>query len=441
MRWFFYNIFFAVGYTLMTPRFLLRMRRRGGYGPHFRQRFGRYEPDVRARLGSGGAVWVHAVSVGEVYVAGRLMRALRERSPGIRFVLSTTSSTGRREAVKQTGPEDVLLYNPLDFPGCVRRALDAIRPRACLVVETEIWPNMIRGCARRGIPLFLVNGRVSDGSAPGYRRLRFWFGPVLRQFELLMVQSGLDARRLREAGADPARIEVTGSFKFDVAERQPERERQAGELLARLGFGPDRLLLLGGSTWEGEEETLLGICRALQPRFPGLRLILAPRHFERGEAVVAAIEAAGFRAVRKSRLDSGATPAGPLTAGDVLLLDTTGDLAGFYPHATVAFVGKSLAARGGQNMIEPCLCGVPTLVGPHTQNFRPVMADLLAARAIIQVPDAESLGRETARLLASPEARRELGQRALATVRQRRGATERCATRLLAALERAGTRG
>lgn len=431
MRWILYNALFAVGYALLTPRFLLRMRRRGGYGPHFRQRFGRYEAEWRARLGDGGAIWIHAVSVGEVYVAGQLMRSLRAAAPALRFVFSTTSSTGWREAEKQVGAQDVLIYNPLDFPRCVRRALDAVRPRACLLVETELWPNFIRQCAARGVPLFLVNGRISDRSAPGYRRLRFWFGPVLRLFRTLMVQSELDAQRLAEAGADPARIAVTGSFKFDVAVRQPAREEAAGALLRRLDFAAGRLLLLGASTWPGEEEALLALYRALRPRFPDLRLALVPRHFERGDQVEACIAAAGLRAFRKSRVDGGLLAPAPLTADDVLLIDTTGELMGYYPHATVVFVGKTLAALGGQNMIEPCLCGVPTLVGPHTENFRPVMADLLAAEAILQVSDRAGMERAVTRLLASPEERRTLGARAAAAVSARKGVVGRCAERLL----------
>ena len=220
MRWWLYNVLFAVAYVVMLPHFLLRMKRRGGYRSRMGDRFGRYPADVLTRLQQmQGAVWIHAVSVGEVYVAGQMMRAMRARELGLRFVFSTTSSTGWREAEKQVGPEDVLVYNPLDFPLCVRRALAAIRPRALILTESEIWPTLIRACHRRGVPLFLINARVSDRSAPGYRRLRFWFGPVLRTFTAILAQSEADKQRLVDAGADPERITVTGSFKFDVAIR------------------------------------------------------------------------------------------------------------------------------------------------------------------------------------------------------------------------------
>ena len=436
MRWLLYNLLFALAFIATFPHFLLRMRKRGGYAAHFRQRFGRYAPELESRL-RPGALWLHAVSVGEVYVAGQLMRALRAAAPETRFIISTTSSTGWREACKLLGPDDAMVYNPLDFPACVGRALDAIRPRAFLLVETELWPNWIRICARRRIPIFLVNGRMSDATASTYRRLRFWFGPVLRCFDRLMVQSDLDARRFADAGADPARIAATGSFKFDTARRNPEKERMAAEMLRELDFGDGHQLLLGGSTWPGEEQALLDIYRDLSPRHPTLRLALVPRHFERRESVADQVRAAGFNPVLKSRLDSGAAPARPCTARDILLVDTTGEVIGFYPQAALVFIGRTLGPdQGGQNMIEPCLCGVPTLVGPHTQNFRPVMADLLAAQALLQVADAGELKTALARLLDTPAERQALGSRAAAAAAARAVVVDRCARELLAVLER-----
>jgi 3-deoxy-D-manno-octulosonic-acid transferase len=439
MRWFFYNLLFAVAYLVMLPKFLLRMRRRGGYKNRFGDRFGRYPDDVAARLRHmDGAVWIHAVSVGEVYVAGQVMRALRERQPGLSFVFSTTSSTGWKEAEKVISAVDVLIYNPLDFPSCVSRALDLIRPRAFILTESEIWPNVIRSCHRRGVPLFLVNARVSDRSAPGYRRLRFWFGPVLRMFTSIMAQSENDKRRLTEAGADPAKIVVTGSFKFDVANRSPEKEQAVADFLSLHDAGHNRTVLLGGSTWPGEDAVLIGIYKRLRQRHSALRLVLVPRHFEKADAVQAEIEKAGFTCVRRSRearreevRGAPAPQAEPLTPNpdtpSVLLGDTTGELMGFYGNADIVFVGKSLSEHGAQNMIEPCLCGAATLVGPNTENFRPVMSDLLDSGAVIQVPDAEALEREIERLVADGAAREALGASGVAAVLKRRGVVERCA--------------
>ena len=433
MRWMIYNLFIVIGYTVMMPHFLLRMRRRGGYQARFGDRFGRYDAVTRARLGAAGharRIWIHAVSVGEVYVAAQLMRELRQRSPEIGFVLSTTSSTGWREAEKQVGPDDILIYNPLDFPGCVRRALDAIRPERFILTESEIWPNLLRACAARGIPAYLVNARVSDRSAPRYRLFRFWFGPVLRGLRMILAQSDLDRQRLLAAGADLLRVEVVGSFKFDVGQRNEAAEAAAAAVLAQADMGTGRLVLMGGSTWPGEEAELLGIYARLRHSHPDLRLVLIPRHFERGDAVAAEIERAGFTCIRRSRM----TAAPPSAAGGcaVLLVDTTGEMMGFYGNAGLVFVGKSLHAHGAQNMIEPCLCGVATVIGPHTENFRPVMADLLEADAIIQVPNATALGSELARLAGDPVARRDLGHRAAAAVNRRRGVAGQCAGRLLA---------
>lgn len=427
MRWWIYNVLFAVAYVVMLPQFLLRMKRRGGYRNRMGDRFGRYPEEVQARIRemAGHAVWVHAVSVGEVYVAGQVMAALRQEDPSVRFVFSTTSSTGWREAEKLVGEADVLIYNPLDFPPCVRRALEVILPRALILTESEIWPNLIRMCRRRGVPLFLVNARVSDRSAPGYRRLRFWFGPVLRMFTMIMAQSEMDKRRLVDAGADPAVIEVTGSFKFDVARRAPEKEAAVAAFLARHDCDAGRVVLLGGSTWPGEDAVLVAIYKRLRERFEGLRLVLVPRHFEKAEAVQREIEAAGLRCVRKSREAEGG-------GGDTVLVgDTTGELMGFYGNAQIVFVGKSLCEHGAQNMIEPCLCGAATLLGPNTENFRPVMADLLEAGAVVQVADAAELEREIARLLADESARRAQGARAVAAVERRRGVVARCAAILL----------
>ena len=443
MKWFIYNVLFAIAYLAMMPSFLLRMRRRGGYRARMGDRFARYPADILAALSSPSQrstlnaqpstspIWIHAVSVGEVQVAGQLMRALRAVDPSLRFVFSTTSSTGWRTAEREVTDRDVLIYNPLDFPFLVRRALDRIRPRAVILTETEIWPNFIRAIHRRGIPLFLANARISDRSAPRYRRLRWFFGEVFRCFTKIYVQSDLDAERLVGAGAVRVRMEVTGSFKFDVAKRRPEKET---ELRAWIGEGR---ILLGGSTWPGEDEVLL---RVLGDLPPDVKLVIAPRHFEKADAVEANILKAGFRCIRRSCGD--ANPSTPQLStlnpqqNIVYLADTTGELMGLFGLASVAFVGKSLCAHGSQNMIEPCLCGVPTVVGPYTENFRPVMSDLLAADAIVQVKDEAELRQTILSFFGAEGSQRAaaLGARAKAAVERRRGATARCAADILKAI-------
>lgn len=431
MKWLIYNFLFAIAYVLMMPKFLFRMCRRGGYVNRFADRFGRYPEAIRARLTDGRKrVWVHAVSVGEVAVAGQLMAEMRRQAPGVAFVLSVTSSTGWTQAQAQVQAEDVLIYGPLDYPGCVRRALNAIRPVAYVITETELWPNVIRLAAARGVPIYLVNARISDRSAPGYRRLKSWFGPVLNRLTRIYAQSELDAQRLVEAGCERGRIEVSGSMKFDVARRNPAKEAELRAYLAATGFDPAAPILLGGSTWPGEDAFLLEVYRRARAEVPALRLILAPRHFEKAGEVERNIAAAGFPCLRKSRVPQ--PTAQP--AETVLLADTTGELMGFYGLSQVVFVGKSLCEHGAQNMIEPCLCGCAVAIGPNTENFRPVMSDLLDQQALVQAPDREALAEALLRLIRSEADRRVLGAHATAAVERRRGVTPRLASEILRAL-------
>ena len=425
MRWILYDVVLFIAMVVTFPHYYIKMKRRGGYRKNFGDRFGRYSEETRARLGGGGAILIHAVSVGEVGVADQFIRAFRRMNPGQRFVISTTSSTGWKEAVKRL-PEDVVIYNPLDLPFFVRRALDAVRPAAFIMVETEIWPNLIRECHKRGIPMCIVNGRLSDRTAPTYRRLRFIFGPALKCIGMVQVQSALDEKRYIAVGAEPSSVLVTGSFKFDVARRNPEKETMAKDFLRAIDFADGRRILLGASTWAGEERLLAACYQSLRQDYPDLRLVLVPRHMERAEEVCADIRAAGLNPVRKSAIDAGRVSASPLGAEDVAIIDTTGEIMGFFPFASVCVVGRTFCSKGGQNMIEPCLCGIATVVGPETQNFRPVMADLLASEAIVQVSTSAALKPELDRLLGDADARAALGARAGKAVLARRGAVDRC---------------
>lgn len=427
MRWFFYNLLFYIAGIFLLPHFYLKMKRRGGYKSNFQNRFGQYSQDQINALQKARPILIHAVSVGEVGVAFQFMDAYRKLVPSQHFVISTTSSTGWKEAEKRLSANDCLIYNAIDLPFCVRRQLDAIQPTAFIMVETEIWPNLIRSCARRTIPMAIINGRLSDKTAPTYRRLRFWFGPALRLIHQILVQSDLDASRYIAAGANASTVSVTGSFKFDVARRNLPKEEMWKNLLEKLALSSPQQILLGASTWEGEEKILLSAYANLLPRFPSLRLVLVPRHFERRSAIEAEITSMGFRPIRKSDLDNGILSPSPLSSHDILLADTTGEMMGLFPFSTITVIGRTFCSFGGQNMIEPCLCGVPTIVGPETQNFRPVMADLLAANALIQLPNATALEPEITRLLNDAPARKTLGASATSAVEKRRGVVNRVA--------------
>ena len=465
LKWAIYNVLFALVYPFLLPGFLLRMLRRGGYAKRFGDRFALYPDEVKARFcGGRGAtalpqllghdapvcgdsfapVWIHAVSVGEVQVAGQLMREWRQVEPGVRFCFSTTSSTGWKMAEKEVGPNDTLIYNPLDFPNFVKSALKTVRPRAIVLTESEIWPNFIRFAKKYGIPLFLINARVSDRSAPRYRLAKCFFGDVFRCFTRIFAQSDLDLDRLVAAGAPSDGVEVTGSFKFDVAHRNPAKEKELREWIDANG-GAGRILL-GGSTWPGEDEVLLRIYKKILEARQGGResregreagnreedrvtLVIAPRHFEKADAVEENIRKAGFGCVRRSRDEK--DKRGQKDKA-VFLADTTGELMGLYGIADVVFVGKSLCAHGSQNMIEPCLCGKPTFVGPYTENFRPVMSDLLAADAIVQVRDEQELNN---RMIEWSNNRMSgCGARAKAAVERRRGVVAKCVTEIRGAV-------
>lgn len=446
MKWAVYNLLFAVVYPFLLPGFLVRMLRRGGYAARFADRFALYPHSITRSFDpstiSSAPIWIHAVSVGEVQVAGQLMREWRAVEPSVRFCFSTTSSTGWKMAEREVGPNDTLIYNPLDFPNFVKSALKTVRPRAVILTESEIWPNFIRQAKKCGIPLFLVNARVSDRSAPRYRFARLFFRDVFSCFAKIFAQSDLDKARLVAAGAPTETVAVTGSFKFDVAHRNPAKEAELRAWLAAHGVSDDARILLGGSTWPGEDEVLLGIYKRLLTK-RALVLVLAPRHFEKADAVEANIQKAGFSCIRRSKQPNPQTPKPPNVQPSlppVFLADTTGELMGLYGIADVVFVGKSLCAHGSQNMIEPCLCGKPTFVGPYTENFRPVMSDLLAADAIRQVKDAAELEEGIGEILECSNARMiewsngrkcrgavaDLGARAKAAVERRRGVVARC---------------
>ena len=305
MKWAVYNVLFALVYPFLLPGFLLRMLRRGGYAARFGDRFALYPPEVLKRFAFNGShdyrasdwVWIHAVSVGEVQVAGQLMRAWREVEPSVRFCFSTTSSTGWKMAEREVEQNrDVLIYNPLDFPNFVKSALKRIRPRAIVLTESELWPNFVLYARKLNVPVYLINARVSDRSAPRYRLARFFFRDVLSAFTRIFAQSELDAQRLLDAGAPQDVVTVTGSFKFDVAHRHPAKEQ---ELSAWLGAKSP--IWLGGSTWPGEDEVLLRIYRQRLASGGAATLVIAPRHFEKADAVEANIVKAGFACIRRSR--------------------------------------------------------------------------------------------------------------------------------------------
>lgn len=425
MVWWLYNILFTIGFILLLPRFFARMLKRGGYRKGFGQRLTWYDKDTRQALTAGGErIWIHAVSVGELFVALRFIDAWRASYPATQFVLTTTTSTGHALARDKLKSPDLLLYFPVDTPPVMRRAIRLINPRMLVLVEAELWPNLIRHCNGVQMPVVLINGRISARSFRGYQKLDWVTQRLLPKLQAFCMQGPEDAERIIAMGAPAERVEIVGSAKYEIVDRAESSEQRAREVLDVWGVEENCPVLLGGSTWPGEEEVLLDIYSRLRQKWPSLKLILAPRHVERAAEITAAIESRHIPYVRRSRLEES------IEEGTVLLLDTTGELKHFYAHADIIFVGKSLSRTEGQNIIEPAVYGKPVLVGPRLDNFESILADFKAADAIWQVPDEAGLEAAIADLLADPARRAALGELAAALVKSRAGALQRTLDRL-----------
>lgn len=425
---FIYNLFFPLVFVALLPGFLLRMLRRGGYREKFRQRFGRYSPEERARLARGEWIWLHSISVGETLLALKLARQIREREPGKCIALSVTTSTGFAVAQPHANDWLEIIYNPLDAPWIVRAALDAVRPVRLIFIEA-IWPNLLAAAQRRGLPVTFLP-RLSPRSAARFRRARFFTGPIFRLLDALAAAEPEDREAWQALGVDPARLHVTGNAKFDAAAPTGGRTAEFRALLRDLGVPDDAPILLGGSTFPGEERILADALRKLRAQWPALFLILVPRHVERAAAILAELEPTGLRLAVRSRLSTRNQK--PETS-DALLVDTTGELRDWYTLATVVFIGKSLTATGGQNPVEPVLAGRPVIFGPHMENFAPIVARWLAGDAAVQVRDAAELRAQLATLFADAPRRAQLAERARAIAAIHSGATERAVGVLLGA--------
>ena len=414
-----YNLVFPFALVAILPRYLLRMFRRGDYRQDFAQRFARYTPELRAELSRGEWVWIHAVSVGELLIALKVLRELHRRQPAWRFVVSSTTSTAHALALAKRESWWIPVYTPIDFPPFVRRALDLVRPRAVVLTESEMWPNFVWTAARRKIPVLLVNARVSPRSARRYRRFAAFLRPVTRHLAAVGLQEEEHAELWSGLGVAGSRLQVTGSVKFDP-EDDGHEPRDFRPVLRAHGIQEHDPVLLAGSTHDGEEEILAEAFIALRATAKGLRLLVAPRHVERSREILARLSGTGLRVALRSDPPGNETP-------DVLLIDTTGELRDWYRCADVVFIGKSLSGTGGQNPVEAILAGRPVLFGPHMENFAALRAALLATTGAMEVSDASSLAQAAGALLADPARRASIVEKAMLALRPHKGATARTA--------------
>ena len=431
--WMLYEFLYLLGLLLYLPSAVWRRRL-----PHrgWSMRLGRYPARVAQSLsfdspldtlgarsgfrpagssrGAQHSIWIHAVSVGEVLAAQPLLRALRQAAPDHPLVLSTITPAGFAVASKQG--EGIPIYFPLDVRGCVGRALDALRPRLLLLVESELWPMAIRATASRGVPIAVVNGRLSPRAFRRHRLVAPWVRGTLERVRLFLMQSQADADRLLALGVSPEKVRVVGNVKWDASLGARPTTEAIAELAVRLGLTGREEVVVAGSTHRGEEAALLRAFLAARSARPRARLILAPRHLERLGEVEGAVRGAGLTCARLSQ-----------AARDwvVGLVDTMGQLPRYYGLATVAFIGGSLIPHGGQNPLEAASLGKPIVFGPSMHNFDSIIHQLLAHHAARQVTDAGELTRVLEELLADPTTSQVMGRRARELTEQFQGATQR----------------
>jgi len=409
-----YSALLALLLILALPYWLLQMLRHGKYRAGLRQRLGSVPPAL-AQPSSQPTIWVHAVSVGEVVASSAVVEGLRHEFPSHRVVVSTTTSTGQKLAAKRFGAETVF-YFPLDFAFALRPYLTALRPELCVIAETEFWPNFLRLARQSGARIAIINCRISNRSYPRYKRLRPLLAKALANVDLFLAQTQEDRQRLAEIGADKAKTAVAGNLKFDVA--PPPEPAIVTSLRAAFTASGAAPVLVCGSTLDREEGALLSTIRNILATHPKAVMILAPRHPERFDQVATLVDQLGFRMWRRSLWS------GEPVAGGVLLLDSIGELAAIYSLATVAFVGGSLVPRGGHNILEPALHGVPIVTGTHFENFRDIV-DFFLSRKAVRVVSLADLPLVLIELIENADERTSLGRNALAALESQRGATAR----------------
>jgi len=410
LRYFYTFIMYLVTPLLML-RLLARGLRAGSYHWRWLERFGFFQAPA-----SRGCLWVHAVSVGEVNAVEPLVRALQREYPDAPLVMTTVTPTGTARVQQLFGDGVFHLYLPYDLPFAVSRFLGKLRPRLAMIVETEIWPNLYVACRRRGIPLMIVNARLSERSLRGYRPLRGLLRSSLRCVNLIAAQSSADAARYRLAGADPQRIMVTGNMKSDM----PIPGGAVAEAARmRAQWGQRRPVWMAASTHEGEELAVLEAHLQVLKRLPDALLLIAPRHPERFKLVEHAVRSLGFSAATRS------VEGVPSVSTQVFVLDAMGQMIPFYASADVAFVGGSLVPIGGHNALEPAALGVPVLMGPHTFNAEEINRHLIEEGGAERVDDGEQLGPSLLRVLLDPARRAEMGRAALGVFESESGAVQR----------------
>lgn len=411
-------LLYNIGLILASPVIFLTLLAKKRCRRGLTQRLGLRRGDTRS--GDRPVLWVHAVSLGEALAVAPLVKALAARSPGYRIIVSTVTETGREAVEQKLAGIAEHRYAPLDYPWVVSRAVRDINPAAFLFVETELWPNLLRALARRGVATILVNGRLSSHSFRGYKIIGPFMRHVLRCVTLCLTQSQRDAERFIALGIPHPSVHITGNIKFD----QPLPDLD-GTTRAAIGLEDQEDLFVAGSTHPGEEEEVLSCYEVLRREWPSLVLLIAPRHIERTGDLEAVVRARGLPAIRRSQLGTSGGRALPRGMGRVVILDTRGELAGVYRHAALSFVGGTLVPIGGHNLLEPAMWGTPVFFGPYTDHCAETAELLIGAGGGVQVQNGAELAAEMGKWLRDRPALQHMGQSARAMVYQNQGALGR----------------
>jgi len=417
-----YSLLFTLGVVVTAPYYLWRLRGNILSASDWRERLGYLPRDFEQP--ARGAIWVHAVSVGETLAVVNLVAELHRKYPARKIFMSHVTLAGRGAGASRLPGIAGRFLLPLDWAANMRRVIGQIKPALLVIVETELWPNLLQVAREEGAGVLLVNGRISDRSFHRYRWIRFLMRKVLGNVNKICAQSEVDAERFRSLGAEPDRVVVTGNLKFDA--RPPELGDLARRLSKSLAASGRHPVLVAASTMAGEEKLLLPVWQELRERNPGALLILAPRHPARFEEVARILEQAGSHFVQRTRLATdGDALASQIAGMDTILLDTIGELAGVFELADVVFMGGSLVPTGGHNVLEPAYWAKPIVFGPHMHNFRDIAQLLLDRDAAVQVRDVDTLKVELSSLFNGPERRDQIGKAARKVLDDQRGVTGR----------------
>ncbi|PIE20605.1 MAG: 3-deoxy-D-manno-octulosonic acid transferase [Neptuniibacter caesariensis] len=411
--------FYSLLFYLALPFILLRLWWRGQKAPAYKERWQERLGIIDKVAFGEKPLWIHAVSVGETLAIVPLVKLIQQRHPNLPIVMTTMTPTGAERVQANFADSVTHFYCPYDLPLSLSRFLTAVDPCGCVVVETELWPNMIHACHARRIPVLIANARLSARSARGYARFAGLARSMLQQINRIAVQNSTDGQRFIDLGLPPSALSVTGSIKFDIS--QPEGSARLAAALRQM-WGAQRPVLIGASTHEAEEAALLATFAALKQRFPDLLLLLVPRHPERFQSVASLIKAQGLNMARRSNGDQ------PDSTTEVYLGDTMGELMKLLAAADIAFVGGSLIERGGHNPLEPAVLGKPVIMGPHVFNFQQICDALADAGGLNIIESQKALTDAVATLLADPQLAAEQGKRGALFVQQNQGALERLYT-------------